>query len=454
MGKFFGTDGVRGVANTELTGELAYKLGFYGAYVLTSHSEGKGTKILVGKDTRISGDMLESALVAGILATGADAILVGEIPTPAIAYLTRKYGADAGVVISASHNSFEYNGIKFFNKDGFKLSDEIENEIESYILGEKTVEDVVSGACMGRLSRLDEKAVEDYVAFAAATALVDVSGIKVAVDCANGASSQVAPLAFEKLGVSVETSFNTPNGININDDCASTHIEKLQRYVKETGSDVGFAFDGDADRLIAVDENGNVVDGDVIMGLIAMHLKNKGELTQNLLVGTVMSNLGLILSCKKHGIDVLQTKVGDRYVLEKMIETGALIGGEQSGHIILFNYNTTGDGLVSAIALLSVLKISGKKLSELAKEITILPQILINVKVCNSYKEKLLTIPEVAKAAEEIEKKYEGVGRLLLRPSGTEPLVRIMIEGQKYDEIEKDAKQLADVIENAVAELL
>lgn len=450
MGKFFGTDGVRGIANTELTCELAYKLGRFGAYVLTRHKEGAGTKILVGKDTRISGDMLENALISGILSTGADVISVGVIPTPAIAYLTRKYGADAGVVISASHNSFEYNGIKFFNGEGFKLSDSIEEEIESYILGENKIEEVIAGASLGKLYQNAESAVSDYVDFAVSTAFADFEGIKVAIDCANGASFRTAPLAFEKLGAKIFASFTEPDGININNECGSTHIEKLQKFVLETGADVGFAYDGDADRLISVDEQGNVVDGDVIMGLIAMYFKEKGELTQNLLVGTVMSNLGLILSCKKHDIDVLQTKVGDRYVLEEMIKTGACIGGEQSGHIILFNHNTTGDGLVSSIALMSILKLSGKKLSELSKEIEILPQVLVNVKVNNKYKEKLLEIKEVAEKAAEIEKKYKETGRLLLRPSGTEPLVRIMIEGQNFDEINKDANELAAVIETAM----
>ena len=453
MGKLFGTDGVRGVANTELTAELAYKLGKYGAYVLTRHSDGNQTKILVGRDTRISGDMLESALVAGILSTGADAYIVGEIPTPAIAYLTRKYGADAGVVISASHNSFEYNGIKFFNKSGFKLSDEIENEIESYILGGIELEDIPSGVSLGRAIHEVENAESDYINFAAESAMADLSGLKIAIDCANGASFKVAPATLRKLGIEVYTISDKPDGLNINFECGSTHIEQLQAYVKEADVDAGIAFDGDADRLIAVDENGNVVDGDVIMGLIAMHLKEKGGLAQNLLVGTVMSNLGLIQSMSKHGIDVLQTKVGDRYVLEKMIETDGCIGGEQSGHIILFNHNTTGDGLVSAIALLSVLKLSGKKLSELAEEITILPQVLVNVKVKNEYKKTLTDIKEVAQVAAEIEKKYQGTGRLLLRPSGTEPLVRIMIEGTDYDEIKKDAEKLARAVETAMANL-
>ncbi|MDP4118016.1 MAG: phosphoglucosamine mutase [Bacillota bacterium] len=453
MGKLFGTDGVRGIANTELTPEMAYNLGKYGSYVLTRHSDGHSTKILVGRDTRISGDMLESALVAGILSTGADVYLVGEIPTPAIAYLTRKYGADAGVVISASHNSFEYNGIKFFNKDGFKLSDEIEDEIESYILADAQLEEVPNGVSLGRIVRNIENAENDYVNFAISSAMTDISGLKVAVDCANGASFKVAPEALRRLGVDVITIHDNPDGININDGCGSTHIEKLQKFVCEKEADIGLAFDGDADRLIAVDEKGNIIDGDVIMGLISMHLKSKGELTQNKLIGTVMSNLGLVKFCEKHGIEFVQTKVGDRYVLEKMIETGACIGGEQSGHIICFNFNTTGDGLVSAIALLSVLELSGKKASEIASEITILPQVLLNVKVKNEYKKRLMEIKEVAEAACALNKKYNGAGRLLLRPSGTEPLVRIMIEGQDIDEISRDAQSLANVVEKAMMNL-
>ncbi len=453
MGKFFGTDGVRGVAGIELTAELSFKLGKFGAYVLTKHSKNKKTKILVGRDTRISGDMLESALVAGILSTGADAYIVGEIPTPAIAYLTRKYEADAGVVISASHNSFEYNGIKFFNGEGFKLSDEIENEIESYILGESIIDDIPSGERLGKAIRNIENAESDYVDFAVGCALSPLDGLKVAADCANGAAFKVAPQALRRLGVDLSVCSNNPDGININNACGSTHIEKLMKFVKDTGADVGLAFDGDADRLIAVDENGDLVDGDVIMGLVAIYLKEHGKLAGDRLIGTVMSNLGLIQSCKKHGIEVVQTKVGDRYVLEKMLETGAVIGGEQSGHIILFEHNSTGDGLVSAITLLSVLKMSGKKLSELAKEITILPQVLVNVKVKNEYKERLQDISEIAEAAIKIEEKYKGTGRLLLRPSGTEPLVRIMIEGEKMEEIKKDAEMLASVVEQAMSRL-
>lgn len=451
MGKFFGTDGVRGIANLELTPELAYSLGKFGAYVLTKHSGGKDTTILVGKDTRISGDMLENALVAGILSTGANAMVIGQIPTPAIAYLTRKYNADAGVVISASHNTFEYNGIKFFNKDGFKLSDEIEEEIEKYILGESVIEEFATGKNIGRVTRNIEDSQNDYIDFACNSALCDLKGMKVAIDCANGASFKVAPAALEKLGVKVFVSNANPDGVNINHECGSTHIDKLQEFVLECGADVGLAFDGDADRLIAVDEKGNVVDGDVIMGLVSMYLKEKGELTNNLLVGTVMTNLGLIQTCAKHGIEIIQTKVGDRYVLEKMQESGAILGGEQSGHIICLNMNTTGDGLISAITLLSVIKLRNKKFSQLAGEVTILPQILLNVKVKNEFKAKLLDIKEVADAAEKLNIKYEGNGRLLLRPSGTEPLVRIMIEGTDIEDMNNDAKALAQVIENAMS---
>lgn len=453
MGKLFGTDGVRGVANAELTAELAFKLGKYGAYVLTKNLGGKTPTILVGKDTRISGGMLECALAAGVASTGANAHLIGEIPTPAIAHLTVKYGADAGVVISASHNSFEYNGIKFFNSNGFKLNDEIENEIESYILNEKDDVSLPVAEKLGRITYSDETAREDYINFAISASMCDVTGMKVAIDCANGASSNVSPEAFEKLGCEVFVSYASPDGVNINNGCGSTHIDKLQKFVLETNADIGFAFDGDADRLIAVDEKGEVVDGDVIMGLVANYLKNKNKLTNNLLVATVMSNLGLFKYCEEKGINVLQTKVGDRYVLEKMLETGGVIGGEQSGHIILINSNTTGDGLVSAITLLSVLKESGKKMSELRSEISIYPQVLVNVKVKNEYKQKLTQIKEVADAAEVISKKYEGTGRLLLRPSGTEPLVRIMIEGKNLEEITKDANEFAKVIESAMNKL-
>lgn len=450
MGKFFGTDGVRGVANLELTPQLAFDLGRFGAFVLTRHTN-HTPKILVGKDTRISGDMLECALVAGILSVGANAQLLGVIPTPAVAYLTKKYSADAGVVISASHNSVEYNGIKFFNQDGFKLSDDIESEIEDYIVGKKAIESVPSGIELGRVKSV-RTAPEDYVDFVIKQAGSDLSGLTIAMDCANGASCSVAPNAFKRLGAKLNVIAGTPDGTNINLDCGSTHIERLCSFVKETGSDFGLAFDGDADRLIAVDETGTVVDGDVLIALFAMHLKSLGKLENNTVVCTVMSNLGLTKTCAKHDISVLQSKVGDRYVLEKMIETGSVLGGEQSGHIISLRDNTTGDGLISALNFAALIKSSGEKASVLAKQVKILPQVLLNAKVLNEHKDTMLTDPEVLDLITKTEKKYSGIGRLLVRASGTEPVVRIMLEGENIDEMNRDAEILAGLLEAKFSE--
>ena len=446
MGKFFGTDGVRGVANTELTPQLAFDLGRFGAHVLTSHNK-HTARILVGKDTRISGDMLESALVSGILSVGAHAELIGIVPTPAVSYLTRKYAADAGVVISASHNSVEYNGIKFFNQSGFKLSDEIEDEIEAYILGKKVIESFPIGNQVGRKS-FNKNATQDYIEFAMSAPEVNLEGQKIAVDCANGANFYIAPETFRRLGADVHVICDSPDGTNINENCGSTHIGKLCEYVKATKADIGLAFDGDADRLIAVDENGEVIDGDVIMGLYAIYLKEKGKLKNNLVVATVMSNMGLTLSCKKHGIDVIQTKVGDRYVLEKMLEKDSVLGGEQSGHIISLLDNTTGDGLVCALHLLSMLKNSGKSASQLRREITILPQVLVNAKVQNQYKADMLSDLEILQLISKIEQKYSSQGRLLVRPSGTEPVVRVMLEGVDLCEMKTDANSLASLLES------
>ncbi len=445
MGKFFGTDGVRGIANTELTPMLAYDLGRFGAHVLTGQNK-HTPKILVGKDTRISSDMLESALVAGILSVGAEVVLLGVVPTPAVACLTGKYKADAGVVISASHNPAKYNGIKFFNQEGFKLSDEIEEEIESYILGKKAIENFPTGADIGRKSYI-KTAVEDYVSFACKAIGTDFSGMKIVLDCANGADFEAAPKAFGRLGADLHVICNEPDGININEKCGSTHTDKLCEYVKNVGADVGIAFDGDADRVMAVDENGNVIDGDVLIGLYAIYLKSQGKLKNNVVVGTVMSNMGLALTCKKHGIDFVQTKVGDRYVLEKMLELGGVIGGEQSGHVISLMDNTTGDGLICALHFVEMLKKSGKKASELAKEIKILPQIVVNAKVCNEYKPDILTDKEVVQLISVIEQKYNAEGRLLVRPSGTEPVVRVMLEGNDMNEMRHDAERLATLLE-------
>ncbi len=445
MGKLFGTDGIRGIANKELTAELAFKTGQCGAYVLTKHTS-KRPRILIGKDTRKSGDMLEAALTAGLCSMGAKVIPLGVIPTPAVAYLTRLYKADAGVVISASHNPCEYNGIKFFNGDGYKLSDGIENEIESYILGERTIEDLPTHGKVGYVSA-NHNAIEDYVNFACSTIDCTLEGIKVAIDCANGASYQTAFKALNKLGASVEAIHNTPNGVNINDKCGSTHLESLQSYTVSIGADVGIAFDGDADRMLAVDEKGNVIDGDQVMAVCADFMRKNGTLKQNTLVATVMSNLGLFIAGEKMGIDIPKTKVGDRYVLEEMLKNGYNIGGEQSGHIIFLDFNTTGDGLVSALQFLSVLKKTGMKASEAAAIVEVMPQVLCNAVVKPENKQAYLENPEIAAACKALEDEFAGEGRVLIRPSGTEPLVRVMIEGKDKKYIGKKAKELADMIE-------
>ncbi|MCY6483441.1 phosphoglucosamine mutase [Clostridium aestuarii] len=444
MGRLFGTDGVRGIANTELTAELAYKLGRAGAFVLTQGTH--KPKILVGMDTRISGDMLEAALVSGILSVGAEAICVGVIPTPAVAYLTRKYKADAGVVISASHNPVEYNGIKFFNKNGYKLRDEFEDKIQSVI--ENNLEGVPAptGTNLGR--KIQEKcALEDYIEFAKATIDGDLKGIKVALDCANGASYKVGLETFRELGAEVVVINNDPDGLNINKNCGSTHPEELMDYVIKKNCDFGLAFDGDADRCLAVDEKGNLIDGDFIMGICGKHLKEQGKLKDNMIVLTVMSNLGLNIALKKEGISTIKTKVGDRYVLEEMVKDGYKLGGEQSGHIIFLDYNTTGDGLVTGLQIASIVKQSGKKLSELASMMTKLPQVLANAKIPNNMKDIYIKDSQIVEEIKKIEEKLDGSGRVLIRPSGTEPLVRVMLEGENQKELDELAHSLAKLIE-------
>ena len=444
MSRIFGTDGVRGIANSELTVELAYKLGKAGAYVLTNTLH--RPKILVGMDTRISGDMLESALVAGILSSGAEAICVGVVPTPAVAYLTRKYGADAGVVISASHNPVEYNGIKFFNKDGFKLSDELEDNIQALI--EKNFEgiEVVTGEKLGKKVVVDN-ATQDYVDFAVSTVKGDLKGLKIAIDCANGASYKTSELALKKLGAEVLAINNTPDGCNINKNCGSTHPEGLMKFVVENKCDLGLAFDGDADRCLAVDENGKLINGDFMMVIAAKHLKAQGKLHRDTVVVTVMSNLGLDIALKEDNIKTVKTKVGDRYVLEEMKKEGYSIGGEQSGHVIFLDYNTTGDGLVSGLQLAVTVKESGKTVSELASAMTELPQVLVNAKVPNSMKNIHNEDEEIKVEISKMEKKLEGEGRVLIRPSGTEPLVRVMLEGKNQNELDEMAHALAKLIE-------
>ena len=445
MARMFGTDGVRGVANEELTPLLAMQLGQAGAYVLTRENKHKPT-IMVGCDTRISGDMLANALMAGICSVGANAVYVGVIPTPAIAYLTKKYKVEAGVVISASHNPMEFNGIKFFDGNGYKLPDALEDEIEALIRNELQGIEFPSGSGVGRI-KYRRDAREEYINHAVSAVPVDLSNLKVVVDCAEGASNYTSVEALRQLGAHVVPIHNLPDGTNINANCGSTHMQELQARVVFEKADVGLAFDGDADRLLAVDELGNVVDGDQIMAIVGAHMRNMGKLKQNTLVVTVMSNLGLFLFGDREKIHIEKTKVGDRYVLERMREIGANLGGEQSGHIIFLDENTTGDGLLSALHLLEVMVVTGKPLSELSKVMTVMPQALVNVKVPNHRKEHFMEYPEIAEAIEELEKEFAGEGRVLIRPSGTEPKVRVMIEGKDKAKIDAEAHRIADLIQ-------
>lgn len=445
MGRLFGTDGVRGIANVELTPELAFNLGKAGAHVL--RKENKRPVIVIGKDTRVSGDMLENALTAGILAVGGNVIKAGVIPTPAVAYLVKYYQADAGIVISASHNPFEYNGIKFFNGEGFKLDDAIEEKIEDIIIRDIDPNSHMSGEELGRCLEAEENATELYCKFLLESIDIRLDGMKIVLDCANGAAYKTAPAVYEALGAEVITIGCDPNGININDKIGSTHPEKLQQRVVEEKADIGLAFDGDADRLIVVDEKGLVIDGDKTICICAKMLKDAGQLAENKVTATVMSNIGFhqyIIG--KVGAEVEVTGVGDRYVLESMLKTGCVLGGEQSGHIIFLNYTTTGDGTLSSLQFMKAVKASGKKPSQLSAEIEIFPQVLVNASISNENKKKYAEDPEIQAAIEEIERAMEGSGRVLIRPSGTEPLVRVMIEGEDIEEIHEMAQELADLI--------
>lgn len=445
MGRLFGTDGVRGIANKELDSTLAFNLGRIGAYVLTEETHHK-PRIAVGKDTRISGDMLEAALVAGICSMGAEAVVLGVQPTPAVAYLTRHMGLDAGVVISASHNPFEYNGIKFFDGNGYKLSDQLEDRIESLLFDPNNGIANPTGADIGKKVEIDN-AVHGYIDFLKKTIDVNLRGLKIAVDCANGASYIAAPSILADLGAEIVVINNKPDGKNINVKCGSTHPDKLRELVLEAGAQVGLAFDGDADRLIAVDNRGQLVNGDHMLAIFAKHFKEKGTLKRDTIVGTVMSNMGLDIAMKREKCSLQKTKVGDRYVLEEMMKNGYNIGGEQSGHIIFLDHNTTGDGLLTALQLLSVIKETGRKLSDLASVMTELPQVLINAKVSNGNKERYMEDEAIASMIEQLETKLKDKGRVLIRPSGTEPLVRVMLEGENEAEIREDAKALAKLIE-------
>ena len=440
----FGTDGVRVVAGSELTIELATQLGQAGAYVLTKEQEHQPT-IIVGCDTRISGGMLASALMAGICSVGANAIYVGVVPTPAIAYLTRKHKVDAGVVISASHNPMEFNGIKFFNGDGYKLSDALEDEIEALIHSNMDGVTLPTGSGVGRIDyRFDLR--DEYVEFMKKCVPVDLKGLKIVVDCAEGASYYTSVRTLEDLGANLIPIHITPDGTNINANCGSTHMDELQARVVYEKADLGIAFDGDADRMLAVDENGKMVDGDQLMAICGNYMKEKGTLKKNTIVVTVMTNLGFTLMGEEKGIHVEKTRVGDRYVLENMLQNGYNIGGEQSGHIIFLDDNTTGDGLLSALHLLQVMVETGRKLSDLAAVMEVLPQALVNAKVPNHKKDKFMEYAEISDAIKKVEERFGGEGRVLIRPSGTEPLVRVMIEGKNQEEIDSEAKKLADLI--------
>ncbi|MBQ9340851.1 MAG: phosphoglucosamine mutase [Lachnospiraceae bacterium] len=449
MSRMFGTDGVRGVAGSELTIQLATSLGQAGAFVLTKETSHNPT-IIVGCDTRISGGMLSNALMAGICSVGANAVYVGVIPTPAIAYLTRFYHADAGVMISASHNPAEFNGIKFFNREGYKLPDQLEDEIENLISSNLMGVTMPVGAEVGKIEyRFD--ALEDYIAFAKKAVPIDLTGMKIVADCAEGASYITSVRTLSELGAEVIAIHTNPDGININRNCGSTHMEELMRRVVEEKADLGVAFDGDADRMLAVDENGKMVDGDQLMAICGLYLKERGKLKQDTIVGTVMSNLGFTLFGKANAIDIERTVVGDRYVLECMKRKGYNLGGEQSGHIIFLDENTTGDGLLSALHLLQVLVDTKKPLSELASVMEVLPQALVNAKVSNANKHKYMEYSAISNAIEDIEKKYADEGRVLIRPSGTEPLVRVMIEGKDIEEITRDATRLAELISEVMS---
>ena len=447
MRKYFGTDGIRRIANLELTPDLVFRVAKAGAYVLTKHTNHVPT-ILIGRDTRISGTLIESAMTAGFLSYGANVKLLGVIPTPAIAYLTKKLNADASVVISASHNTFEFNGIKYFSNKGMKISDEIEEEIEEIIDSEKLSTLIAVGEKIG-VSEDASGYINEYVQFFKdifGNELKD-SNFKVAIDSANGATSKVAERVFSELGINFEIINNTPDGVNINKDCGSTCLENISKYVKENGFDLGIAYDGDGDRCLAVDENGDVMDGDIIMAILAEYFRKENKLKQDSLVVTVMSNLGVKKYGEKNDINIVTTKVGDRYVLEEMLKNGYNLGGEQSGHVIMLDYNPTGDGILTSLMLIKAILKKGLKASEMRKIVDIYPQVLINAKVSSDKKYDYETDSEIRQKIEELENEFSGNGRVLIRPSGTEPKVRVMIEGENQEYITKRAKELADLIE-------
>lgn len=447
MGKYFGTDGIRGIANKELTSDLAYITGFAVAVVLTEKYEHK-CKVLIGRDTRISGTMLECALSAGICAGGGDVGLLGVLPTPAVAYLTTCEHADAGIVISASHNPYDHNGIKIFGAEGFKLSDAEEARIEE-IIDNVPKERMKTGADIGIVTHMEHEGADIYAKHVIDTNKQDVSKIKVLIDCANGAAAMTAKQIFEGVGVCATFLSNTPNGVNINDNCGSTHMSEIKNIMSCGGYDLGIAFDGDADRCLLVDERGEEIDGDLIMGVLAAHMKEQGTIKGGV-VATIMSNLGLHMYLKSIEVPLLTTKVGDRYVLEEMVKMGYNIGGEQSGHMILTDSCTTGDGQLTAVTFLGVMAHTGKKASELCADIVIYPQVLINTVVPTEMKATIAAHPDVVAVGKEIASVFGERGRILIRPSGTEAKVRVMVEGENIEQVELMARKAVKAIENAV----
>lgn len=450
MGRLFGTDGVRGVANKDLTNELAMKIGMAAAEILLKTSEDKRPTVMIGRDTRASGDMLEAALTAGFCSVGVNVLSVGVVPTPAIAYLVGKYGCEAGVMISASHNPCEYNGIKIFQSTGYKLPDALEEEIESIILDTPDKIELKTGGEVGRRTYC-KTAVEDYIEHVVSVCEVSLDGLNIAIDTANGSASVCAKEIFTRLGAKCHMLSDTPNGVNINLNCGSTHMEELSEFVKANKLDLGVAFDGDADRMLAVDENGEIVDGDKVIAICATQMKQENKLSKDTAVVTVMSNMGFFKFCENNGIKCAKTAVGDRYVLERMLKDGYNIGGEQSGHVIFLDYATTGDGELSAVKLLETVVKSGTTLAQLSKVMTVYPQVLINVPVTPEGKMKYNNNEYIISAVQEAEMELHGDGRVLVRVSGTEPLVRVMLEGMDTEQITRLGNYIADVVKERLS---
>ena len=451
MRKYFGTDGIRRIANIELSPELVYKVAKAGAYVLSKHTDHAPT-ILIGRDTRISGTLIESAMVAGFLSYGANVKLLGVIPTPAVAYLTRKLNADASVVISASHNTYEFNGIKYFSNKGMKIPDTLEEEIEE-VMESGELEELTAVNDKIGVSEYCLDLIDEYVYFFRKNFDDDMEKLVsddfiVGLDTANGATYKVAEKVFKSLGIKYKIINNNPDGININQNCGSTHLEGLKKFVVENNLSMGVAYDGDGDRCLAVDENGNEIDGDKIMAIISSSLRKKGKLAKDTIVATVMSNLGLNKYARDNGLELLQTKVGDRYVLEEMLKDGFNLGGEQSGHVILLDYNPTGDGILTSLMLIKSILEENKKASQMAQMVKLYPQVLVNAKVNSEKKYGFKDDKEIKNAIEKLEKEFAGNGRVLIRPSGTEPLVRVMIEGEDQKYIQKKAEEIAKLIES------